>query len=197
MRMNDQPADIGARPLTPHDPLTGFGNRRKLLTDLEHALAAGSAPSLLAIFDLGGFKQYQRVCGHQAGDHLIRRASAVFSTAIGAAGSCYRPREDEFVVLIDGTLDSLEPLLTAAARALRQEGEAFLITSSYGTAQLPDEADQPITALALADQRLGVITNRPPRERRQHPRNRDEQAAPSSPRRSGWAGLVAARRSKT
>jgi hypothetical protein len=61
------------------------------------------------------------------------------------------------------------------------EGEAFLITSSYGTAQLPDEAEQPIAALALTDHRLGAITNRPPGARRQHPRDRDRQAAPAAP----------------
>jgi diguanylate cyclase (GGDEF)-like protein len=89
--MDDKTAGIGARPLTPHDQLTGFRNRRTMLTDLERAVRAGSAPSVLAIFDLGGFKQYQRVCGHHAGDLLITRISAVLSSAIGAAGSCYRP----------------------------------------------------------------------------------------------------------
>ena len=156
--------------LRPVDRLTGFGNRRRLMTDLARAVAPDSPPSVLAIFDLGGFKQYQRVLGYQAGDDLIAQMAPVFERAVGDAGSCYRPREDEFVTLIGGLQDDASTLLDAVAEALRQEGDAYLVTSSFGSARLPEEAGEPIAALALADRRLGAKTNRPSRDRRQQSR---------------------------
>jgi GGDEF domain-containing protein len=154
------------------DQLTGFGNRHKLMADLGRAVAAGSEQSVLAIFDLAGLEQYRRVLGQQAGDALIVQVSRVFRQKIGRVGTCYRPREDEFAALIDGRRDRVKPLLGAAEEALRREGEALLITSSFGVAQLPDEADDPIAALALADQRLGEASQRLPRDRRKSPRDR-------------------------
>jgi predicted signal transduction protein with EAL and GGDEF domain len=46
-----------------HDELTGLGNRRKLLLDLDTALAEGE-PLLMALFDLDGFKRYNDTFGH-------------------------------------------------------------------------------------------------------------------------------------
>ncbi|MCW2959214.1 MAG: diguanylate cyclase/phosphodiesterase with sensor [Solirubrobacterales bacterium] len=56
-----------------HDALTAMPNRRLLMTDLEDRVAAGAAPSILAILDLDGFKTYNDTFGHLAGDDLLRR----------------------------------------------------------------------------------------------------------------------------
>ena len=60
------------------DPLTALGNRRRLIRDLEAALADESAEVswLLAIFDLDGFKGYNDAFGHLAGDTLLARLGA-------------------------------------------------------------------------------------------------------------------------
>ncbi len=57
------------------DALTGLGNRRRLVTDLDRALLEGHAsePRLLVIFDLDGFKIYNDTFGHPAGDALLAR----------------------------------------------------------------------------------------------------------------------------
>ena len=177
MSSRSEPFQLGSIDISapqPRDRLTGFGNRRKLMADLERAVSSQSAPSVLAIFDLGGFKQYQRVLGHKAADALIVHISAVFEGIVGPAGACYRSREDELVTLIDGPRVKAMPLLAVAEKALRREGESSLITASFGSAILPDEANEPIAALALADQRLGAVTNRGPRERRHQSRNRED-----------------------
>ena len=54
------------------DPLTGLGNRRKLMADLDATIDAGS-DAMLAIFDLNGFKEYNDRFGHPAGDSLLIR----------------------------------------------------------------------------------------------------------------------------
>jgi hypothetical protein len=57
------------------DSLTGLGNRRALLGELEQELTdAGAANSaVLVLFDLDGFKDYNDTFGHPAGDALLVR----------------------------------------------------------------------------------------------------------------------------
>ena len=56
------------------DSLTELSNRRQLMADLERLTDGGpSQPTLLAMFDLDGFKVYNDTFGHQAGDTLLAR----------------------------------------------------------------------------------------------------------------------------
>ena len=57
------------------DALTKLANRRKLLEDLERALAMGRdarGSHVFALYDLDGFKLYNDTYGHPAGDSLLR-----------------------------------------------------------------------------------------------------------------------------
>ena len=139
------------------DVLTGLGNRRRLLADLERRLEPGHAANItLVLFDLNGFKQYNDAFGHPAGDALLeparrqpRRASspgaatptgwAATSSASSSRAATSRP---EFVI-------------AGAERALREHGDG-LRSSARRTASvtLPDEAATVSEALGLADQRM-------------------------------------------
>ncbi len=57
------------------DALTGLGNRRRLLLDLDEELQAERRASrcVLALFDLDGFKDYNDNFGHHLGDALLAR----------------------------------------------------------------------------------------------------------------------------
>ena len=56
------------------DALTGLGNRRRLMADLEDELGTPRGhPAALALFDLNGFKDYNDTFGHPAGDALLAR----------------------------------------------------------------------------------------------------------------------------
>jgi two-component system cell cycle response regulator len=124
------------------DLLTGLGNRRALMRDLEDA----ERPALLALFDLDGFKGYNDAFGHPAGDALLARLGANLATALAGRATGYRLGGDEFCLL---TTDVT--LVEHARAALRTEGEGFTIGCSYGVAEL---AADPAEALRLADQRM-------------------------------------------
>ena len=66
------------------DALTGLGNRRRLIDDLDVAVQRGlnGEPSTLGFFDLDGFKRYNDSFGHSAGDTLLTR----LGTALAAGG---------------------------------------------------------------------------------------------------------------
>ena len=60
------------------DSLTGLGNRRRLISDLDDTMEVATIeePWLLAIFDLDGFKGYNDAFGHPAGDACWRVSAA-------------------------------------------------------------------------------------------------------------------------
>jgi two-component system, cell cycle response regulator len=135
------------------DALTGLGNRRRLIRDLEGVLHDG-AGSALVLFDLNGFKGYNDVYGHPAGDALLARLGASLGAAVGPDGRAYRMGGDEFCVL--APLDAGDPLglIERGARALGEEGEGFEISAAHGCVLVPEEAEDAGTALGIADRRM-------------------------------------------
>jgi two-component system, cell cycle response regulator len=137
------------------DALTGLGNRRKLLADLERGLAEPEPePTLLMIFDLNGFKGYNDNFGHPAGDALLARLGAKLHQVPGPGGDAYRLGGDEFCLVAPVTGGQAERLIDRACEALSERGEGFEVTSSFGAVMLPEEARDPILALHVADERL-------------------------------------------
>lgn len=143
------------------DELTGLGNRRKLLIDLERTLAPGAQakPTMLVIFDLDGFKGYNDTFGHPAGDVLLTRLGNNLQSVTAPYGKSYRLGGDEFCVLASVARDQTTTLLDLTEQALSEEGNGFKITSSLGAVFLPEEAREPGEALRIADQRLYAQKN--------------------------------------
>ena len=94
------------------DVLTGLGNRRALLVDLERVLADArrERPAVLALFDLDGFKGYNDSFGHPAGDALLARLGHNLAVATGRWG--------------DGLSDGRGRVLPARRRPRRRAGAA-------------------------------------------------------------------------
>jgi diguanylate cyclase (GGDEF)-like protein len=136
------------------DPLTGLGNRRKLMGDLDAALAGGE-DTMLAIFDLDGFKEYNDRFGHPAGDSLLIRLTSVLDAAIRGQAQAYRLGGDEFCVL-SGLLaqDDLDTLVQEWKACFYEHGEGFSISASSGAARLPSETAEASEALRLCDRRM-------------------------------------------
>jgi diguanylate cyclase (GGDEF)-like protein len=138
------------------DPLTQLGNRRKLADDLREQLAHVSAeePLVLLLFDLDGFKTYNDTFGHPAGDALLARLGGKLAAAVGPRGNAYRLGGDEFCAMIPARTDELPNLVAAAASALDEHGETFVVRASCGVVILPHEAANADYALQLADKRM-------------------------------------------
>ena len=134
------------------DDLTGLGNRRRLLADLERAIAEGTdhSPAVLAMFDLDGFKAYNDTHGHPAGDALLARLGARLAATFAGSGAAYRLGGDEFCVLKHGSPAQLEDAIRRALEALTEEHAE--IRSSCGFALLPREARDASSALRIVDQ---------------------------------------------
>src|ERR1700722_10500356 len=140
------------------------GTREELLADLEAALGTEQPVRLLVIFRLGGFEEVTRL-GTRSPGPLIREVMSYLPVASGPSGFYYRPRKDELCGLIEGSLRDVERALLAASTALNERLQRKGLSLGFGAAVLPDEAGDPIGALALADSRVARVSDGEPMPR--------------------------------
>jgi diguanylate cyclase (GGDEF)-like protein len=138
------------------DSLTGLGNRRQLMTDLQREIdeASRERPRALILFDLDGFKRYNDNFGHPAGDSLLSRLGRNLAVAVDPWGRAYRLGGDEFCALVHAQSDEVHAVLEATSAALTEEGRGFSVSTSHGIVFIPEEARDPSIAMQIADQRL-------------------------------------------
>lgn len=147
------------------DQLTGFGTRAALMQDLAEAVELTSPTLTLAIFDLRG---YCNSYGALERDSLLRRLAAHLAEALPGA-RFYRPRKDEFAVVVPVPLAIAEPQLGQAISTMTAQSGQPQIVIAVGAATLPSEAGEPVVAMEVADSR-SYLRRRSPRERRLVPR---------------------------
>jgi diguanylate cyclase (GGDEF)-like protein/putative nucleotidyltransferase with HDIG domain len=135
------------------DGLTGLGNRRRLMLDVEAALGSGEA-TVLVLYDLDGFKTYNDTFGHPAGDALLERLGRELGEAVSKVGMAYRPGGDEFCTLLESNSSDLSAHIARTVAALSERGGGFSVAPSYGSVVIPHEASDVTLALQLADKRL-------------------------------------------
>ncbi len=135
------------------DPLTKLWNRRRLTGDLEAAFESGD-PHILVLYDLNGFKRFNDLFGHPAGDALLARLAAKLVDTVASSGTCYRLGGDEFCVLARVPGGELDAFLAASEGALSEVGDGFEVTTALGCAFFPEEAADPERVMHIADQRL-------------------------------------------
>lgn len=102
------------------DPLTGVGNRRRLIEDLDGAIARAvqRGTPLTAIFlDLDHFKKINDVHGHPIGDRVLSRVARTLRANLRDEDLLCRYGGEEFVVILEKT-----PLLEALRVAERLRG---------------------------------------------------------------------------
>jgi hypothetical protein len=143
--------------------------RARLLVDLDEASDSVSAASTLVVV---GFRRRR----DRPGSALTRNDIALLdrlSELLGCLGSIYRTRWTEVCALVDLADDELEPLLRELRRVLVEQNRRA--TVGVGVVTVPEETDDAVSALALADSRLiGDSTGR-----------RKPKASPSSPASRG------------
>ncbi|MBF7728518.1 EAL domain-containing protein [Pseudomonas sp. N040] len=144
--------------LAAHDPLTGLLNRRELERQLQESIdGSGGRFAYLLYLDLDQFKQVNDLCGHTAGDLLLRQLSSSMQAQLPAHAVLARIGGDEFAILLG------ESDLSAAIRqaeVLRNgveqfvfswEGRPFRLFVSIGLLELNDNVSDWQTALSWAD----------------------------------------------
>jgi diguanylate cyclase (GGDEF)-like protein len=155
-------AELEAKKLARHDPLTGLPNRRFFVETLGEVLETTTASSQSAVLmlDLDGFKSVNDAYGHAVGDQtLIEFAQRV--SAIMREGAVFtRIGGDEFAVILPD-INSLDGPAALARRIVGAVAEPFSIgpisTSvgvSVGIAIAPSDGMDPELLVRRADRAL-------------------------------------------
>src|SRR6202035_1674975 len=95
-------AELEARKLSRHDPLTGLPNRRFFLEMLREILLTTTTGSRSAVLmlDLDGFKSINDAYGHAVGDQVLIEFAQRISAIMRAGAVLIRVGGDEFSVII-------------------------------------------------------------------------------------------------
>ncbi len=143
-----------------HDALTGLFNRREFdrrVQQLLHSAQSGETEHALCYLDLDQFKVINDICGHTAGDQLLRELGQVLKGKIRQRDTLARLGGDEFGLLLeDCSLRYAERVANDMQRAVHEfrfvwEGRTFSIGVSIGLVPLGRNSDSVTTLLSRAD----------------------------------------------
>nr|WP_247739675.1 diguanylate cyclase [Endozoicomonas sp. G2_2] len=126
------------------DELTGLGNRRLLMTQLDHEIERGrryDAPLSVALLDLDHFKQLNDMHGHAVGDAALRHFAQLAEDSLRGSDLIGRWGGEEFLLLLPDTcaadaVTTLNRLLTKIRDTpVSHEDEAIRLSASAGVAE--------------------------------------------------------------
>jgi diguanylate cyclase (GGDEF)-like protein len=145
------------------DSLTGLANRRSLEETLRSELARAErfGDSVCVVFaDLDNFKRVNDRYGHPAGDKVLKEFALALRRTVRESDVAARWGGEEFALVLTGTDAAGGARLAERARAEIEarsipmpEGEALMVTASFGVASYP-ECEEFGELLAAADSAL-------------------------------------------
>jgi diguanylate cyclase (GGDEF)-like protein len=125
-QVEDQAAQLAA--LARHDGLTGMPNRRtwdgELPVAMDRARRDG-VPLSVAMLDLDHFKRFNDQHGHQAGDRLLKSATAAWSAMLRTTDLLCRYGGEEFSVLLPGATTEEAAEVLERLRAVTPQEQTF------------------------------------------------------------------------
>jgi len=146
-----------------HDPLTGLPNRAYFDAHMARAFDRQPGPNHLAVIfvDLDDFKGINDVCGHAAGDLVIRSAAERMRACVRQSDLVVRLAGDEFVVVLEDLRDGhrdvdavARKLLDAFRQPVDLGGVACAARASLGMAVLDASDRSPADLIARADKAM-------------------------------------------
>ena len=142
------------------DPQTSLPNRfqfEQFLTQRLTSPALARQPMSLFYLDLDRFKFVNDSLGHHAGDRLLYLVGQRLVSAAPKATLVARQGGDEFVVLFSGVLSRpeqeqiAEKLIYQLSDAFNVLGSQVYIGASIGIVNIPEDAQDMVTAMRYAD----------------------------------------------
>ncbi|ABM02088.1 periplasmic sensor diguanylate cyclase/phosphodiesterase [Psychromonas ingrahamii 37] len=127
--------------LADHDPLTGLGNRRLLMAQLDANINRQKRHptfiSTLLLIDLDEFKLLNDGLGHNAGDDILKLMSLRMLSQVRNYDTVVRLGGDEFAILLDGVglemaQSFAERLLDTITQPFKQNGQDLILRASIG-----------------------------------------------------------------
>lgn len=146
--------------LAHHDPLTGLANRVQLKEAVQRMLneyARYKFTGALLMIDLDDFKQVNDLCGHDAGDQVLKIVAGRIQTHIRETDVVARIGGDEFGVLIQHAESVVEVtqviqhILTIVQQPIELSGQSFSVSASIGIAFVPQDGDDYMSIYKHAD----------------------------------------------
>lgn len=143
-----------------HDDLTQLPNRSLLIERLQTALhqhARHNEMLALMFIDLDGFKQVNDQYGHDVGDEMLVKLSALLSHCVRKTDTVARFGGDEFVILLTGLVDRDDAAIVAEKILLYLQEPLNLsvcqasVGASIGIAIYPHDGTDANTLLKSAD----------------------------------------------
>jgi diguanylate cyclase (GGDEF)-like protein/PAS domain S-box-containing protein len=148
-----------------YDPLTGLPNRILLQDRLKQALVQAKRNGqhgAVFILDIDHFKVINDSLGHLIGDKLLQEVAKRLSDCIRQEDTISRMGGDEFVVLladlgkdkkdaITHSISVAEKIIQTISEPIVTEENKLQITVSIGIVMFPDDNDQIINLMKLAD----------------------------------------------
>lgn len=161
-------AEVRQREFANRDPLTGVGNRRYFDATMKLELEGRTqplgrreldpSPLALLIFDLDDFKGVNDRHGHQAGDAVLREATARILPVLRSTDALARIGGDEFAIVASGAHAEGAARMAESVRAALALGDPGddipPPCASVGWAVFPDDGEDFETLMRSADDRM-------------------------------------------
>lgn len=148
-----------------YDQLTKLPNRRLFNDRLEQEIKKSQREknsTALLFIDLDRFKEVNDTLGHNMGDSLLIQAAARIKSCVRETDTVARLGGDEFTIILTDMKDSVtiahtaQNIISHLSEVFYLESHEAFVSASIGIAFYPEDANNVVELLKLADQAMYV-----------------------------------------